>query len=99
MQYITIPSNILSFLNKYQRKFLWGTTQQKKKLHLLKWESVAQPLDQDGLGIQKLFTKNKALHASLAWRLFQQPQQIWSQVLINNYIRPHKTPNRFPSLI
>lgn len=70
MQYFHIPTNIINKLNRYQRNFLWGTTDIRKKLHLLKWEQITTPTIKGGLSIQNLRTKNYASLASLAWRTF-----------------------------
>lgn len=61
MQYIEIPTQVVTRMNRYQRNFLWGTTECKKKIHLIKWSVVQKPKHQSGLGIQNLATKNKAL--------------------------------------
>lgn len=59
MKYIFIPKNILSHLNRYQRNFLYGTTAQKRKLHLIKWNKVTRPKSEGGLGIEQLDTTSK----------------------------------------
>jgi len=90
MQYIHIPSHILHKLDQYQRNFLWGTTLEKKKLHLVKWNDITRPKNIGGLGIQKLRDKNNALLASLAWRLFNSPNAMWAKVILSKYI--HTSP-------
>lgn len=54
-------------MEQYQLNFLWGTTQTRKKFHLLNWKLVTQPKESGGLGIQQLRHKNNALLAILAW--------------------------------
>lgn len=39
-----------------------------------------------GLNIQNLRAKNFALLASLAWRIFQNPQSLWARTLLNKYL-------------
>lgn len=82
MQLIKIPTNIITKLERYQRNFLWGTTPQKCKLHLIKWATVQLPKAQGELGIQNLHHKNNALLGSLAWRLFQSPSSYWAKVIL-----------------
>lgn len=74
MQYISIPRSIIHKIEQYQRNFLWGTTQTRKKLHLLNWQSITAPKDSGILGTQQLRHKNNALLASLAWRIFHSPE-------------------------
>ncbi|KAK6778034.1 hypothetical protein RDI58_024752 [Solanum bulbocastanum] len=73
MQLIKVPDHIIDKMERCERNFYWGTTPTHKRLHLLKWSCITQPKDSGGLGIQDLHTKNKALLASTAWRLFQSP--------------------------
>lgn len=62
-----------------------GTTQEKRKLHLVNRHSILMPKDRGGLAIQNLQLKNVALLASLAWRLFQNPTWLWASTLIHKY--------------
>lgn len=69
-------------MEQYQRNFLWGTTAMSKQLHLLQWKPVTSPTK---FLIQPLRTKNNALLASLAWRLFS-PHSLWAKTLLNKYL-------------
>lgn len=73
-------------MEQYQRNFLWGSTTTRKKIHLVKWETITQPIEKGGLGIQSLQQKNTALLGSLAWRAFHSNQSLWAKVLINKYV-------------
>lgn len=66
IQYITLPNMILRKIDRIHRNFIWGTTEVKKKMHLLSWKVVTRPKELGGLGIQRAPDKNKALHAALA---------------------------------
>lgn len=57
MQIIQLPSYVIARLEQYQKNFLWGTTSQKKRLHMIKWEVIMTPKNEGGLGIQKLKEK------------------------------------------
>lgn len=48
---------MIARLEQYQKNFLWGTTSQKKRLHMIKWEVIMTPKNEGGLGIQKLKEK------------------------------------------
>ena len=45
IQFIALPNYIINRLESFQKNFLWGTTAQKKRLHLLKWDYVTNPKD------------------------------------------------------
>ena len=48
------------------RNFIWGSSQEKKKVHLVRWEIVTNTKENGGLGIQNI---NIAFMAKLGWRL------------------------------
>ena len=55
------PKSVMRKIEKIQRDFLWNDSMQKRKYHLVKWESVCKPIDQGGLGICSIEKVNKAL--------------------------------------
>lgn len=57
MQLIALPLNIIRRLEQYERNFLWRTTTQQRKIHLLNWNVVTSPKAEGGLGIQRLQQK------------------------------------------
>ncbi|PKI51630.1 hypothetical protein CRG98_027996 [Punica granatum] len=61
MQCTYLPKTITSEVDKLYRDLLWGSTADKKKLHLVGWDVVTQPKDYGGLGIKKMELRNKAL--------------------------------------
>lgn len=97
MQFIKLPHNITHLLEKYQRDFLWGTTPQKKKLHLIKWKTVQLAKIDGGLGIQNLIHKHHALLGAQAWRLFKTPNAHWASILIAKYCNQRPTNTTTPT--
>ena len=51
MQCYKFPAKVCEDVNKLTRDFLWGSTMEKKKLHLVGWNKVTNPVDMGGLGI------------------------------------------------
>ena len=68
MQFIALPAKIHQGIDRLSRNFLWGSSENKKKLHLISWEKVAKSKKEGGLGIQAAKPKNTALLAKLNWR-------------------------------
>lgn len=66
IHYIRIPSRITDSINKIQRDFVWESSNEKKKLHLLNWEIHTSDKRNGGLGLHKSDLRNRALYASLA---------------------------------
>lgn len=45
MQYFHFLKITCNFIDKIQHDFLWGSTVEKKKLHLLAWEKISSPIE------------------------------------------------------
>ena len=51
MQCCALPAKVCLVVDKLKRDFLWGSTQEKRKLYLVNWSTVTLPKDRRGLGI------------------------------------------------
>ena len=69
MQYIKLPSEVCKKLDKIYRDFLWGDTFDKKKMHLVNWDTMCLPKNLGGLGIKKTKKMNEALLAKAGWQM------------------------------
>ncbi|KAJ8767189.1 hypothetical protein K2173_013586 [Erythroxylum novogranatense] len=67
------------------RNFLWGHQSGTRKLHLISWDTITQPLASGGLGVRRLRELNEAFLAKLCWGLLSDREALWSQVLIHKY--------------
>lgn len=99
MQFIKLPSKTTKLIDRIQKKFIWGTTRNMKKIHLVGWERVTTPKCHGGLGLQKVECKNRAFHVVLSWRIFHNTSSILGksthfQAL---YLEPY--PKKFKSSI
>jgi len=65
MSTIKLPSATLDSLDKVSRSFLWGSTTEKRKQHLLSWKKLCSPKKDGGLGIRSAQHMNKALIAKV----------------------------------
>ena len=63
LQAITLPAHLCENLDKINRDFLWGSTSEKRRLHLVGWSKIIRPKEEGGLGIQAARAKNLALLA------------------------------------
>ncbi|KAL0014133.1 hypothetical protein SO802_001202 [Lithocarpus litseifolius] len=100
MQCVALPSKILQGIDRISRNFLWGSSENKKKLHLISWEKVTKSKEEGGLGIQAAKPKNTALLAKLNWRFNSEKSSLWVRVLSKKYHkqrRVYRIPTR-PSL-
>ena len=53
-------------IDKKMRNFIWGSSQDEKKVHFARWEIVTKTKENGGLGIQNI---NIAFMAKLGWKL------------------------------
>lgn len=85
MSYIKLSESITKSLDKTIRDFIWGTTQEKKQMHFLDWDTVTLPKDREGLDIHKTAIKNRVILSGLAWRVYQNSPNLWRSILQNKY--------------
>lgn len=69
MQSIKLLAKVCASLDKLNRDLLWGSNDEHKKVHLVKWDSVCSPKKNGGLGIKNMKCMNQVLLAKTGWRL------------------------------
>ena len=52
MQGTILPTRIHNGLDKINRNFIWGSTEVKRKIHLVGWDKVTSHKEEGGLGIK-----------------------------------------------
>ncbi|XP_061350333.1 uncharacterized protein LOC133295506 [Gastrolobium bilobum] len=87
MQNSLLPVGICEEIEKKQRNFIWGDTDEQRKHHAIGWEQLQLPKNQGGLGILNLRSQNEAFIQKCAWHMVQFPSQLWVQVLLSKYGR------------
>ena len=85
MQATASPTHLCEKLDKINRDFLWGSTSEKRRLHLVGWNKIIRSKEEGGLGIQAAKFKNLALLAKLNWSLNQEKESIWVKVILRKY--------------
>uniref|UniRef100_A0A2N9IH06 RNase H type-1 domain-containing protein n=1 Tax=Fagus sylvatica TaxID=28930 RepID=A0A2N9IH06_FAGSY len=85
MQNVALPIRVCSNLDKLNRDFLWGSTNERKKMHMVGWDKVCRPKDLGGLGLYFTKARNLTLPAKLNWRVMEDPDFLWAKTLIAKY--------------
>ena len=86
MQCYRMPVRICDEVDKLVRNFLWGSTVERKKMHMVGWSQVTMPQDLGGLGIFQMKARNAALLAKLCWKIASSQNYPWAQMLISKYL-------------
>lgn len=62
-----LPQSIMNEVDKKCRKYVWGGSEEKKKLSLVAWEKVCLPKKFGGLNIKSCREWNKSSVGKLLW--------------------------------
>ena len=90
MQCQSLPIKVCNQIDKLIRDFLWGSTEEKRRLHLVRWETVMLPKELGGLGLHNMKDINNALLAKLCWRLACEQEAPWAKMLVAKYLSPSR---------
>ncbi|KAL2898047.1 hypothetical protein RDABS01_039829, partial [Bienertia sinuspersici] len=87
MQSSKIPKTVCDDIDRRTRRFIWGGDEEKRKVHLLSWDTVQKPRALGGIGIKSARQVNAAFLTKLGWRVLTEPNALWSRVLRQKYCR------------
>ncbi|MCH84271.1 RNA-directed DNA polymerase (Reverse transcriptase), partial [Trifolium medium] len=87
MMSMQIPRSCLDDIEKIQRSFIWGETENVKRVHTIGWNTMILPKYLGGLGIRNLRIMNDACLMKLGWNLRTKKESLWTQVLWGKYGR------------
>ena len=85
MQTSYLPQEVCNMMEKCNRDFLWGSSQDKRKPHLVAWDSVCKPKSEGGFGLRKMKVQNKAYMMKLGWKLMNRRDDLWVKVIRSKY--------------
>lgn len=85
MQTTKLPRSVCDDIDRKTRKFLWGGTNEARKIHLVAWENVTKHKQEGGLSLRSMRQANAAFLAKLGWRVLAEPNTLWSRVLRSKY--------------
>ncbi|RYR24105.1 hypothetical protein Ahy_B02g057597 isoform A [Arachis hypogaea] len=85
MQHGKVPKAVCNEIEKLQRNFVWGDTDNKRGLHAVNWKTLCLPKHEGGLGFRKLELMNEAFLLKIIWQLQEQPNTLWAKILLQKY--------------
>ncbi|KAL4338389.1 hypothetical protein AHAS_Ahas12G0205300 [Arachis hypogaea] len=93
MQTMKIPMTVCAKIDKLCRDFLWGSSEDDRKIHLLSWEKICKPKEEGGLEIRRAQEINQLFLMKLAWGLTYKRESLWVQVMRANTLHRISTIN------
>ena len=73
-----MPPKVCDVVDKIIRDFLWGLMEEKRRMHMVNWNTVTLPKDLGGLGLHSMKDRNLAILAKLCWRLASDQGAPWA---------------------
>ena len=80
-----ISAIVAKRIEKIQRNFLWGSSEEEFKFHLVNWEQICTPYPNGGLAIRYLRRFNKALFGKWSWRFAVERVAFGRPVVLEKY--------------
>lgn len=80
-----IPTGVAKEIERMQSAFLWGGSDLRRKVHMVRWEVVTKNKKLGGLGLRKMSTFNQCLLLKWWWRFGAENQTLWNEVICQKY--------------
>ncbi|CAN1187196.1 Putative ribonuclease H protein At1g65750 [Linum perenne] len=74
-------------MDKRIQNFVWGTTEEERKICLVARDKVCLPKEKGGLGLKLARELNRAYLTKLAFTFFKEKDKLWVRVLQHKYFR------------
>ncbi|GKE01820.1 hypothetical protein Tco_1389803 [Tanacetum coccineum] len=84
MQTIKIPRSVCDSVDRKSRMFIWGGSNDKKKIHFLSWNTLQRQRKEGGIGIRSMRQANATFLTKLGWRLLAEPSSLWDEIQCGN---------------
>ncbi|XP_061367828.1 uncharacterized protein LOC133310843 [Gastrolobium bilobum] len=85
MQTAWIPKSMCENIEKQARGFIWGSTENKRGVHLVNWETMCTRKLSGGAGLRNIKAFNQAFVMKVGFGLLTKKETLWARVLRNKY--------------
>lgn len=85
MQSNCLPASICDEVEQLCRNFIWGSTAEVRKCHLVSWDTVCRSKEDGGLGFRSLRSVNASYMMELGWELITNREALWVKVVRGKY--------------
>ncbi|KAI9081226.1 hypothetical protein K1719_036798 [Acacia pycnantha] len=87
MQHELLLVNICNELERAQKKIIWGSSEERRKVHAVGWKMLCMLKGLGGFGLSRLQGMNEALLGKLTWNVLARPYSLCSRILCGKYER------------
>ncbi|XP_061361919.1 uncharacterized protein LOC133305695, partial [Gastrolobium bilobum] len=85
MQSASLPVGVCNEVEKLTRSFIWGSSQAKRKTHLVSGKRICKAKKDGGLGFRDQKQVNKAFSMKLGFEVLTNKEDLWIKVLRSKY--------------
>lgn len=82
---LKIPVGVAKAIEKIQANFLWGRSDLRRKVHMVRWDTVTKSKHLGGLEIRSIIVMNKCLLLKWWWKFGSEHHTLWKDVLCSKY--------------
>lgn len=73
-------------IDRIQQRFIWGGSDEKSKIHWVRWNLVCKSKESGGLGIKSIEEFNLSLSIKWKWRvLVEKKEAVWKKIVKATY--------------
>ncbi|CAN1788737.1 Putative ribonuclease H protein At1g65750, partial [Linum perenne] len=87
MKTTVLPIPTCKAIDRKIISFVWGSSDEARKVHLVFWDRVCLPKEDGGLGLKLARDLNKAYMMKLAFIFFKDSERLWVRVLQSKYFK------------
>ena len=73
-------------IERMQSAFLWGGSDLRRKIHMVRWEVVSKNKKLGGLGLRRIKSFNQCLLLKWWWRFGVENKSLWKEVICSKYV-------------
>ncbi|GMI86289.1 hypothetical protein HRI_002298200 [Hibiscus trionum] len=85
MQSTLLPKGVCDDIEKIVRQFVWGNSTFDRKISLVNWEVLRQPMENGGLGFRNMYAYNVAFVHKVGFTFISKPNTLWVSLLRQKY--------------
>nr|XP_043633384.1 uncharacterized protein LOC122604565 [Erigeron canadensis] len=90
------PKQVIAKLDAIRKRFLWGSMDEKRKIHWVSWDRVIAPKFSDGLRLDSIQDINDSMFVKWLWRFNTEDSKLWRRVIASIHAHDSST-NAFPT--